>query len=354
MMQIREMKSEKSQVEYLRNLQESVKGMVKSKGSVPDAALDAVAEITKYLNQTLGFLGAERATDETSEGNIIKAFTDAKTAYESQIEIIEDAGADSKSSKASSAASTHGVCRVAESGLYANWDACVTEQNSLQDTFDNKVDNVHSKQSAVEDIACSATKEGIATYTSSDVDDVDAYSTAITAMITARGKLDAKKLQCAANKTALDTKRDNQDPKGCNQLQHDMEIAQCSYASAVQTEVNDYGLLYGAAEATYDADVPGLNDNSDNRFQQCQIIKKVQCYVQALEDFDDDTQLSGAVVTCDGENHETACGAYQLSPRAKPARETMMAIPDTYCATLSYGTWPDNTQRGAQNCPCST
>merc|ERR1711920_780297 len=59
-------------------------------------------------------------------------------------------------------------------------------------------------------------------------------------MITARGKLDAKKLQCAANKTALDTKRDNQDPKGCNQLQHAMEIAQCSYAAGVQTEVTDY------------------------------------------------------------------------------------------------------------------
>merc|ERR1719446_791346 len=78
--------------------------MAKSRANVPDAALGAVAEITKYLNETLGYLFAERGTDVTKEGNIIKAFTDAKTAYEGQIEIIEADDANSKSSKATSTA----------------------------------------------------------------------------------------------------------------------------------------------------------------------------------------------------------------------------------------------------------
>merc|ERR1712048_279576 len=98
-------------------------------------------------------------TDVTREGTIIKAFTDAKTAYDGQIEIIESDDANSKSSKAESTKTAHGECRVAESGLYANWKACDDEQAALQITFANKVDDVHSKQSAVEDIACQATKE---------------------------------------------------------------------------------------------------------------------------------------------------------------------------------------------------
>lgn len=149
-MQIREMKSEASQMEYLRNLQETVKGMAKTKGKVPESAMDAVKQIQTSLNETLGFLVTEKTSDESGfEDEEMAAFTTAADSYDGLIAHVVSATENSPKSKAASTAATHNSCRAAESQAHSKWSTCVGEENELRATFNGKAAAVEGKQAAV-------------------------------------------------------------------------------------------------------------------------------------------------------------------------------------------------------------
>lgn len=298
--------------EYLLSMQQQVDEYVKN--GVPEDAKTFLQRIKQTLrDDVLPELVDEKILQESTHDPLEAAVTAAETKYTETTYNEEPV---------TTAKSEHSQCRDAEHDKWNITQTCDTEEGTAQSDYDGK-------ESAVK-IASSASgvcidNENYDWRNSGSLEsyktNAGAYEAAIAQLISSRGTLEAKIQDCETKDGHLATQLGT-----CNTKQSTYESAACTYARAHKSAADTYTTEYDDAQSAFDGFKSTWSDSSANREHQCETIKKLICYLEALEENDDEAALRGATGECDKPIYD--CSEMSFTMSATPAKIATTAIPD--------------------------
>jgi len=306
--------------EYLTSMKQQF--MDYAKNGVPAEAVPFLNQVKGTLQtQVLQLITDEKDSHVTSEGTMFDAFASNSGVYSDTNNAIE-----TPRLAVFEAGRTHADCRGLESIDFG-------EKETAQDDYDVDEATVRTRSDAT--VACLGAdynwreSTALTTYET----EIQQYKAAVAAIIGTRDTLTTKISELAAQKLTCDG----------NQATFEQEACALSIAQAESNNV--YVAAYNGAMYTFEAQFATWDEQSGDRFLQCQLVNTLICYIDALATHDDQADLQGAVDLCEtGSDSHATCDAVQFSHRATPAAGLLSAVPTAPgAAGFDHGTMPAGT-----------